>query len=126
MSLAHFSPTHGVPTAYLRHPPAPSQRPSVPHEVAPWSLQTLRLSTAPAASGVHLPFDDVSAQLRHEPVQAVSQQTPSAQKPDLQSVPTVQIPPGWRGPHLPPTHATPAMQSASEAQVSLQAFATHR
>src|SRR5687767_12186179 len=108
MLFAHRSPTHTVPTAYLRHPPAPSQRPSVPQEVAPWSVQILRLSTAAAASGVHFPFDDVSAQLRQAPVQAVSQQTPSTQKPDLQSAPCVQVPPFWRGPHLPPTHATPA------------------
>jgi hypothetical protein len=126
MLAAHFSPTHTVPTAYLRHPPAPSQRPSVPHEVAPWSAHTLRLSTAPLASGVHLPFDDVSAQLRHAPVQAVSQQTPSTQKFDLQSVAFVQAPPFCLGPQLPFTQAIPATQSVSAVHFLLHAPATQR
>src|SRR5262245_8625016 len=105
MLFAHFSPTHTVPTAYLRHPPAPSQRPSFPHDVAPWSVQTLRSSTAPAASNVHLPFVAVSEQLRHAPVQAVSQHTPSTQNPDLQSAATLQTPPFCFGPHVLLTHA---------------------
>jgi hypothetical protein len=33
--LAHLSPAHTVPVAYLAQPPAPSQRPFVPHEAAP-------------------------------------------------------------------------------------------
>lgn len=126
MLLAHFSPTHTVPTAYLRHPPAPSQRPSVPHDVAPWSLQTLRLSDVPAASGVHLPFVDASEQLRQAPVQAWSQQTPSTQNPDLQSAAAVHVPPFCLGPQLLLTHAMPATQSASLAQTLLQAPAAQR
>jgi hypothetical protein len=126
MLAAHFSPEHTVPTAYLRQPPAPSHLPSVPHEAAPWSLQTLRLSIAPAASGVHLPFDDSSEQLRHEPVQAWSQQTPSTQKFDLQSAAALHVPPFCLGPQLLLTQATPAMQSASDSQRCLHAPAAQR
>jgi hypothetical protein len=98
--VTHFSPEHTVPGAYLLQPPAPSQRPLVPHEAAPWSVHTPRLSTAPCVSGVHVPRDDASAQLRQAPAQAVLQQTPSVQKPDAQSVPFVQVPPGSLRPQL--------------------------
>jgi hypothetical protein len=54
-------------------------------------LQTFRVSTLFAAMGVHVPFADASEQLRQAPVQAVSQQTPSTQKPDAQSAAAVHV-----------------------------------
>jgi len=124
--VTHFSPAHTVPVTYLLQPPAPSQRPLVPHVAAPWSVQTPRLSTTPCVSGVHVPRDDASAQLRQAPPQAVLQQTPSVQKPDAQSVPFVHVPPGFLRPQLWLTHAMPAVQSASVAHVGLHVPDTQR
>jgi hypothetical protein len=118
---AHFSAPHTVPVAYFAQPPAPSQRPFVPHEVEPWSLQTLRLSTLLAGMGVHVPLAEASAQLRQEPVQAVSQHTPSTQKPDAQSVPAWHTPPFVSLPQLWFWQAMPGAQSAFVLQVMLQA-----
>ena len=126
MLVAHFSPAHCVPTAYLLQPPAPSQRPFVPHEAAPWSTQTARLSSVPCVSEVHVPFDDVSAQLRHAPPQATLQQTPSVQKPDAQSPAFVHVPPFSFNPQLWFTHAMPATQSASVVHDGLHAPDTQR
>jgi hypothetical protein len=123
--LAHFSPPHTVPVAYLLQPPAPSQRPFVPQLPAPRSLQTCRLSIVPAAMGVHVPRADASAQLLHAPVQASLQQTPSTQKLDAQSEACLQAPPGVSGPQLLLTQATPGAQSAFVAHVVLHAPAEH-
>jgi hypothetical protein len=117
--VTHFSPEHTVPGAYLLQPPAPSQRPLVPQEAAPWSWQTPRLSTTPCVSGVHVPRDEASEQLRQAPSQAVLQQTPSVQKPDAHSVPFTHVPPGFLRPQLFLTHAMPATQSASVVHVGL-------
>jgi hypothetical protein len=124
--LAHFSPLQTVPTLYVRQPPAPSQRPSVPQEAAPRSLQTLRLSELPAANGVHLPREDCSAQLRQLPPQTSLQQTPSTQKFDLQSVGFVHDPPSCSRPQLWLTQAMPATHSASLLQIVLHAPAAQR
>jgi hypothetical protein len=61
-------------------------------------------------------------QLTHEPRQPVLQQTPSAQKPDAQSVFFAQIAPRGLGPQLPLTQTTPATQSSSDLHVVTQAF----
>ena len=126
MLLAHFSTPHTVLTAYFEHPPAPSQRPFVPQEVAPWSLQMPRLSRLFAVTGVHVPRVEASAQLWHAPAQAWLQQTPSTQKPDAQSEAIVQVPPSCLGPQLWFTHAMPVVQSASVVQLGLQVPEAHR
>ena len=54
------------------------------------------------------------------PLQAVAQQTPCSQCPDAQSPAAAQAAPGGLGPQLPFTHALPATQSASVAQVARQ------
>jgi hypothetical protein len=110
-----------VPARYLRHAPAPSQVPSVPQEAAPWSTQLRRGSWAPAATGVQCPSVDVRAQLRQAPWQAVSQQTPSTQKPLPQSLLATHDWPRLLGPQLPFTHEWPATQSASLAHRPRQA-----
>jgi hypothetical protein len=84
------------------------------------------VSTTPCVSGVHVPRDDASAQLRHAPAQAVLQQTPSTQKPEAQSVPFVQVPPGFLRPQLWLTHAMPEVQSASVVHDGLHVPDTQR
>jgi hypothetical protein len=123
--FAQASPKHTVVERYLLQPPVPSQRPSVPHEGAPWSLQTLRLSAEPAAIGVHVPRDDVSPQLRQLPPQASLQQKPSTQKFDAQSDVCVQAPPICFLPQLWFTHAMPAAQSLSLLHTVLHAPCPH-
>jgi hypothetical protein len=123
--LAHFSGPHWVPIGYFAQPPAPSHRPFVPQLVAPWSLQTLRLSTVFAGKGVHVPRADVSAQLRHAPPQASLQHTPSTQKPDAQSEACAQVVPFVCLPQLWFTQATVGAQSAFVLHVWLQAPAAH-
>jgi hypothetical protein len=124
--VAHVSVPHTVFTAYLEHPPAPSQRPFVPQVVAPWSIQTPRRSAALAGRGVHVPRVAESEQLRHAPPQVSLQHTPSTQKPDPQSEAFVQTPPSCMGPQLWLTHAIPVVQSASVVQLGLQAADTQR
>jgi hypothetical protein len=124
--LAHFSAAQMVPFAYLRQPPAPSHLPSVPQEAAPWLVQVVRGSSLPAATEVHLPSDDSSAQLRQAPWQASAQQTPSTQKLLAHSEACAQVWPFCLGPQLPCTQAWPATQSASLVQRVLQAPATQR
>jgi hypothetical protein len=61
----------------------------------------------------------------HCPSQVDSQQTPSAQKPDLHWLPWVHCCPRPRMPQLPFTQVLGATQSLSEAQVTLQALPWH-
>jgi hypothetical protein len=56
--------------------------PFVPQLAAPASTQMLAGSRASFATFVHVPRAPVSAQEVHAPLQAVSQQTPCAQKVD--------------------------------------------
>jgi hypothetical protein len=88
---AQLSALHSVPDLYLRHAPAPSHAPSLPHEAAPWSAHLPRGSAAPAGTATQRPIDDGSAQLWQEPSQASMQQTPSAQKPLAHSAASVQL-----------------------------------
>ena len=50
--VSQRSAPHTVPTGYLRHPPPPSQRPSVPQAVGPRSRQMPRWSVLPGATAV--------------------------------------------------------------------------
>ena len=101
MPLAHCSGAHSVPVRYLWHPPEPSQVPSVPHDEACWSVQTPCGSAEPSGTGAQVPSEVESEQLRQVPVQSLSQQTPSAQKPLPHSVPAEQGWPSDFGPQLP-------------------------
>jgi hypothetical protein len=83
-------------------------------------------SSPPAGTGVHVPSDDGNLQLRHAPVHALSQHTPSAQKLLRHSLAAPHgNPPGFL-PQLPATHALPATQSASVVQRLLQAPSAQR
>jgi hypothetical protein len=79
---AVLAPSQLVPGGETRHMPAPSHSPSSPQVAAPSVGQsdTLR-GAAPAASLVQVPTRPGAAQVLQPPVQAVEQQTPSAQKP---------------------------------------------
>ena len=56
----------------------------------------------------------------HVPVQAVAQQTPWAQKPELHSAPVAQVAPRIFFEHVPPLQTLGETQSVSAVQVVLQ------
>jgi hypothetical protein len=101
------------------------QVPSVPHEVAPWSVHWFSGSW-PAGTVEHVPPVPVSEQdmqvLRHE----VWQQTPCSQKFDRHSALLVQMAPGGLRPHSPFAQVAGGRQSASAVHVALQAAVPHR
>jgi len=82
VALVHRLRPHIVPVPAPMHCPLPSQ---VPRQVLA-GPQSLRRST-PIGSTVHLPGFESSAHDEHLSVHALSQQTPSTQKPVAQSVP---------------------------------------
>ncbi len=117
---------HVVPTGYLRHPPLPSQRPSVPQVATALSTQVPRGSRTPAAVCVQRPRASGPAQDRHGPVHADSQHTPSAQNPDRHSEAAPQLCPLDLRPQLPAVHVRPGTQSSAPEQRVRQALPTHR
>jgi hypothetical protein len=78
-----------------------------------------------AGTGLQLPGVPPSAHDRQLPLQAVAQQTPWAQNPLWQSPAAAQLAPGGRRPHEPLLHILGVAQSASAAQVDLQARVPH-
>jgi hypothetical protein len=64
---------------------------------------------------VQVPIVPDSAHDRHALAQAVAQQTPCAQLPDMHSAPAEQNAPGGFAPHELPTHTLPGEQFASRA-----------
>ena len=88
--LVQLAAAQMVPAAYLRQAPLPSQTPSVPQLTVPWSTQSPLGSALPAATAEHLPARPLSLQEKQLEVQALSQQTPSAQKFDKHSAATAQ------------------------------------
>jgi hypothetical protein len=99
---------HTEPAAYLRQLPWPSHLPSFPQLAAPASVQMPAGSLAPASTRLQRPGDPGRLQDRQAPLQALSQQTPWAQKPDSHSPPAEQAPPFVFLPHEPPWHEVPA------------------
>jgi hypothetical protein len=110
----------------LWQPKLPSHFPLVPQVDAAWTAHRARGSGLSAATGVHLPGVDASAQLRHAPAHALSQQTPSTQKPDRHSCPLPQTCPSRLGPHVPLTHAIPSSHSSSFLHAVVQAPSAQR
>jgi hypothetical protein len=88
-------------------------------------VQTPCGSAAPAGLDAQVPSEVDSAQLRHEPVQAELQQTPSTQKLGAHSVPAEQGCPIDLGPQLPLTQLWPLTQSSSVAQWLMHAPPLH-
>jgi hypothetical protein len=103
----------------------PSQVPSVAQEEACRSTQAPWGSTLPRGAEAQVPSDVDRAQLRQLPVQAVAQQTPSAQKPFAHSLPAEQGWPSALGPQLPLTQVWPAAQSPSPVHWLMQAPLAH-
>jgi hypothetical protein len=113
---------HEVPWAYFWQAPA-AHLPFSSQLPAPWSLQPPAGSGIPGGTSVQTPSEPESAQERHDPVQAVAQQIPCAQKPELQVVPLVQAVPLDERPQLfvVVLQVALAAQSVLLAQVVLQA-----
>jgi hypothetical protein len=114
---------HTVPGGYLWQPPRPSQVPSLSHLALPRSLQALRGSGALAGVLLQRPGVCPSTHDRQGPWQAVSQQTPSTQKPFWHSVPVLQ---GCPVPFFPQllvarSQTCPGAQSSFFWQVELHA-----
>lgn len=69
-----------------------------------------------------MPIRPLWSQLTQAPLQATSQQNPSAQKFDAHCEAAVQTAPIGFGPQLPFTQLTPLAQSVSEVQATTHAF----
>jgi hypothetical protein len=70
-------------------------------------------------TALHCPLS--ASHASHWPLQADSQQTPSTQNPDVQSVAAVQVTPSGLPMQTPPVHFRPVAQSVSPAQLVLHA-----
>jgi hypothetical protein len=119
-SPLHTGAAQTVSAAYLEQPPMPSQTPDWPQLDSALRVHTWWGSAAPSVVGAQVPRRPDCAQLTHGPVQAMLQQTPSAQKPEAHCDPALQMAPSGFGPQLPFTHFEPT-QSPSEEQVARQA-----
>src|SRR5262249_49866791 len=95
------------------------QAPSFMQLGAPSSAHWLS-GSCPAGTGEHVPSLPVTAHDWQVPVQAVMQQIPCSQNPDMQSVVAVQVPPGPLFPPLPLRQRFPVVQSVLAAHVFLQ------
>lgn len=116
----HVEAPQVVPLAYSRQPPDPSQEPSVPQLAAPSSVHWFK-GSCPAGTALQVPTLPVRAQDWQVPAQAVTQQKPWAQNPELHSAAAAQAAPIGFLPQLPEMQVLGATQSALEAHVVLQA-----
>ena len=80
---------------------------------------------APAGLEAQVPSEVDSAQVRHDPVQAELQQTPSTQKLEAHSLAAEQGCPFDLGPQLPLTQLWPLTQSSFVTQWLMQAPPLH-
>jgi hypothetical protein len=118
----HAAATQGVPAAYSRQPPLPSQNPSVPQAAGPLSMHCPS-GSCPTGTFVHVPGLPGSAHDWQVPVQALLQQTCCWQRPDAQSVPAVQAAPRSFFPQTPLLQTLGLTQSVSAVQLVRQAGA---
>lgn len=110
--MGQLAPAQAVPCGYFWQAPA-WHLPSLPHEVGPWSLHSPAGSGRPVGTAVQSPMVPVIAHEKHEPSQAVAQQTPCAHWPDWHSVPVEQKAPLGLRPQDPCTQTLPVEQAAS-------------
>jgi hypothetical protein len=113
---------------FAPHAPAPSQRPVPSHGIC-WvehsSSGSVAAAMLPHTPSAPLPFFAL-VQATHAPVQAVSQQTLSAQNPLLQPLGTVHAPPGsCLSAQTPPSQNAVETQSPSLLHVVRHAAALH-
>jgi len=120
----HIAAAHCTPAAYRRHAPLPLQEPSVLQLFIPRSLHWFS-GSEPLGTLVQAPTVPASAHDWQVPLQAPSQQTPCAQKPDKHSPPAPQATPGPFLAQLPPMQVKGATQWASVVQVVRQAVPVH-
>jgi hypothetical protein len=112
----HDGATHCVPAAYRRQAPLPLQKPSVPQVGAPASPHCPS-GSIPFGTLEHVPGVPATAHERQVPVQAVKQQTPCSQNPELHWAGAVHVAPGGRRPQLPLLQVFGEAQSAVVPQV---------
>jgi hypothetical protein len=98
--------------------PVPSHIPFWPQAIEPPSVHwVVGFGGAPAATFAQVPLELQAWQV---PVQAVAQQTPCAQKPELHSTAVEQAVPSGFFEQVPPLQTLGATQSVSAMQVVLQ------
>jgi hypothetical protein len=117
--LWHVPAWQTVPTGYCRQLPCPSQVPSVPQVATSDLWQAARDGGAvPAGTNVQSPDAPGTLHALHVSVQALSQQTPSAQNPLSQSAAHPQAWPFATLPAFPPLHEISAPPSPRAARLS--------
>jgi len=112
----------------------PSQKPLVEQEATPRSLQVLRGSGPSTGAFKHRPGEPAVLQLRHAPVQLLSQHTPSTHWPDTHWLAAAQTCPICPWPQVPVVtplmvcdeHWYPSSQSWSVVQVLMHALLAQR
>jgi len=123
--FGHDGGAHWVPAACSWQPPPPLQKPVFPHVAAASALHCPLGSVSPAAIGLQVPRLPTSAHDMQLVLQAVVQQTPSAQSALWQSAGPAQGAPGGRRPHELLMQTFGDAQSASLAQVDLHIATPH-
>jgi hypothetical protein len=103
----------------------PSHAPVRPQVLAACAAHCSAGSGWPAGTGPQVPALPDNAQDSHDPVHAVLQQTPSAQKPDWHSDVDEQAAPTGLRPHVPPLQTFPIAQFASAVQLAKQRVPLH-
>jgi len=79
----HVPAPHVVPWMYLRQAPCPSHVPSSPQVATALAGQVVAArGLMPSGTNEHIPIAPGTLHALHVSVHAVSQQTPSTQKPD--------------------------------------------
>ena len=129
LDAGQLAPPHDVPCAYLWQAPA-SHIPFVPQVDGASTTHMAAGSGAPAATLVHWPMLEPRAHERHDPVHAVAQHTPCAQKPEAHSLMSEQKAPMGFLPHDCPTQLFGATQSPSarhelKQRAPLQPYGAH-
>jgi hypothetical protein len=123
--IGHDGGAHWVPAACSWQPPPPLQKPVFPQVAAGSALHCPLGSVSPAAIGLQVPRLPTSAHDMQLVLQALVQQTPSAQNPLWQSAGPTQGAPGGRRPHELLIQTFGDAQSASLAQVDLHMATPH-
>lgn len=121
VEVAQVCAMHWVPLAHLRQAPLPSQKPSRPQLAMLAAAQRAVGSVRPLGTSMHVPGDPATLHELQSAVQAVLQQTPWAQKPELQAALLAQAAPKDSKPQLPVPVAAPApVQLAGATQSVLE------
>lgn len=119
-----LEPAHAVPCAYFWQAP-PWHLPVRPQLAGPLSTQISAGSGVPLGTVEQVPSAPGSAHDEHAPAQALSQQTPWAQKPVWHSFATEHEAPRIFLPHELPLHTLGETQFASAVQASKHVLPLH-